>query len=75
LGLITSKFPQLEDKAALKERVFEAARIVANGTGETVDEALQCISVSPQCGFAARGRQLAHDGRHEEQVAAGEGTC
>ena len=53
LGLITSKFPKLEDKEQLRERVFEAARIVASGTGETVDEALQRISVSPQCGFAS----------------------
>ena len=53
LGLITSKFPQLEDKEQLRERVSEAARIVASGTGETVDEALQRISVSPQCGFAS----------------------
>ncbi|KAF8552592.1 UROD/MetE-like protein [Imleria badia] len=53
LGLITSKFPPLEDKALLKERVFDAARIVASGSGETVEEALQRISVSPQCGFAS----------------------
>ena len=53
MGLITSKFPELEDKAALRERVFEAARIVASGAGETVDEALQRICVSPQCGFAS----------------------
>ncbi|KAI9574173.1 UROD/MetE-like protein [Boletus coccyginus] len=53
LGLITSKFPELEDKALLRERVFDAARIVASGTGETVGEALQRIGVSPQCGFAS----------------------
>lgn len=53
LGLITSKFPQLEDKGRLVGRVLEAARIVASGTGETVEEALQRISVSPQCGFAS----------------------
>ena len=53
MGLITSKFPELEDKAVLRERVFEAARIVASGAGETVDEALQRICVSPQCGFAS----------------------
>lgn len=53
LGLITSKFPELEDKTLLRERVFEAARIVASGTGETVDEALERICVSPQCGFAS----------------------
>ncbi|KAF8120802.1 UROD/MetE-like protein [Boletus edulis] len=53
LGLITSKFPLLEDKTQLKERVLEAARIVASGTDETVEEALQRMSVSPQCGFAS----------------------
>jgi len=53
LGIITSKFPELEDKADLRERVFEAARIMASGTGETVNEALERISVSPQCGFAS----------------------
>lgn len=53
LGLVTSKFPELEDKALLRERVFDAARIVASGTGETVDEALERICVSPQCGFAS----------------------
>ena len=53
LGLITSKFPELEDKELLRERVFEAARIVASGTGGTVDEALERIGVSPQCGFAS----------------------
>jgi len=53
LGIITSKLPELEDKALIKERVFEAARIIASGTGETVGEALQRISISPQCGFAS----------------------
>ncbi|KAG8217972.1 UROD/MetE-like protein [Butyriboletus roseoflavus] len=53
LGLITSKFPELENKTLLRERVFDAARIVASGTGETMDEALKRISVSPQCGFAS----------------------
>ena len=63
MGLITSKFPELEDKALLRERVFEAARIVASGTGETVDEALERIGVSPQCGFASHeeGNLLAAD--------------
>lgn len=53
LGLVTSKFPELEDKQVLKERVLAAARVVASGSGETEEEALQRISVSPQCGFAS----------------------
>jgi len=63
LGLITSKFPELEDKELLRERVFDAARITASGTGETVDEALERIGVSPQCGFAshAEGNLLTAD--------------
>ncbi|KIJ59627.1 hypothetical protein HYDPIDRAFT_118248 [Hydnomerulius pinastri MD-312] len=71
LGLITSKFPTLEDKTVLKERVLDAARIVASGTGESVDEALQRICVSPQCGFASHeeGNLLtAHDMKQKLQL-------
>ncbi|KUI63117.1 Uncharacterized protein YxjG [Cytospora mali] len=53
LGVITSKFPELEDLEKLKERVFQAADFVAQGPGQTRDEALQRIGVSPQCGFAS----------------------
>ncbi|KAK7744676.1 hypothetical protein SLS53_003565 [Cytospora paraplurivora] len=53
LGVITSKFPELEDLEKLRERVFQAADFVASGAGQTRDEALQRIGVSPQCGFAS----------------------
>ncbi|KAI5820253.1 UROD/MetE-like protein [Pyronema omphalodes] len=53
LGLITSKFPELEDINELEARVRQAAKIMASGTGETEEEALQRICVSPQCGFAS----------------------
>jgi hypothetical protein len=43
LGLITSKFPELEDKAAVKARIAEAAKIVP----------LAQLALSPQCGFAS----------------------
>ena len=43
LGLITSKFPQLEDKAAVKARIAEAAKYVP----------LQQLALSPQCGFSS----------------------
>lgn len=43
LGLVTSKFPQLEDKNDIKGRIKEAT--------EYVD--LQQLSLSPQCGFAS----------------------
>ena len=37
----------------MKKRVFSAADYVAQGNGETKEEALQRLGVSPQCGFAS----------------------
>ncbi|KAM3072181.1 hypothetical protein ACMFMF_007575 [Clarireedia jacksonii] len=53
LGVITSKFPELEDKEKMKARVIEAADIVAKGAGQSREEALKRLGVSPQCGFAS----------------------
>jgi methionine synthase II (cobalamin-independent) len=43
LGLITSKRPQLEDKAKIIERIHEAAKYIP----------LERLCLSPQCGFAS----------------------
>lgn len=43
LGLITSKFPELEAKAAIQERIEEATKYVS----------LNQLALSPQCGFAS----------------------
>lgn len=43
LGLVSSKTPLLEDKAALRARVEDATRYVS----------LERLAVSPQCGFAS----------------------
>jgi methionine synthase II (cobalamin-independent) len=53
LGVITSKFPKLEDKEDMKARIYQAAEIVASGSGESKEEALARLGVSPQCGFAS----------------------
>ena len=53
LGVVTSKFPELEDLVAMKKRVLSAAQIIAKGNNETVSEALARMGVSPQCGFAS----------------------
>jgi len=53
LGLITSKFPELEDVDELEKKVRQAAKIMAEGAGETEEEAMKRIAVSPQCGFAS----------------------
>ena len=36
----------------MKQRVYRAAEFVAKGTGETKEQAIKRISVSPQCGFS-----------------------
>jgi methionine synthase II (cobalamin-independent) len=53
LGLITSKFPKLENLDEMKEKVMKAADKIAEGNGETREESLKRIGVSPQCGFAS----------------------
>lgn len=53
LGVVTTKDPQLEDREIIKAKVLEAASIVAKGQGRTVEEAMGCIGISPQCGFAS----------------------
>ncbi|MFB9758715.1 5-methyltetrahydropteroyltriglutamate--homocysteine S-methyltransferase [Ectobacillus funiculus] len=43
LGLITSKFPELEDPELIKERIKEASQYIP----------LENLALSPQCGFAS----------------------
>lgn len=43
LGLITSKFPELENKQAIKARIQEASKYVP----------LERLCLSPQCGFSS----------------------
>jgi 5-methyltetrahydropteroyltriglutamate--homocysteine methyltransferase len=43
LGLVSSKFPELEPKELLKQRIDEAAKYIS----------LDQLSISPQCGFAS----------------------
>ena len=63
LGVVTSKFPKLEDKEEMKQRIYKAAEFVAAGTGESRESALQRLGVSPQCGFASHedGNLLEYD--------------
>jgi methionine synthase II (cobalamin-independent) len=63
LGVVTSKFPKLEDKKEMVQRVLEAAEFVAEGSGESKEKALQRMGVSPQCGFASHseGNLLTYD--------------
>ncbi|KAH8426879.1 cobalamin-independent methionine synthase II family protein [Aspergillus melleus] len=64
LGVVTSKFPQLEDKEEMKKRVYDAAKFIAEGNNISVEEALNQVGVSPQCGFASHreGNDIDHNG-------------
>lgn len=55
LGLITSKFPQLESVESLEARIHDAASHLAAGSNgqETPEQALGRLCLSPQCGFAS----------------------
>jgi methionine synthase II (cobalamin-independent) len=63
LGVITSKFAALEDQDEMVARVNQAAEFVAKGTGQSKEDALQQLCVSPQCGFAshAEGNALGYE--------------
>lgn len=63
LGVVTSKFPELENKGEMVERVLKAAEFVAEGSSQSRREALERMGVSPQCGFASHeeGNLLSYD--------------
>ena len=74
LGVITSKFPALEDKDEMVARVHQAADFIAKGSDQSREEALQRVCVSPQCGFAshAEGNALGYeDMRKKLQLVRG----
>jgi len=54
VGVISTKLRELEDKEAMKARLYKAAEFIAEGRGdgETKEEALKSVCVSPQCGFS-----------------------
>ncbi|EXJ71699.1 uncharacterized protein A1O5_05507 [Cladophialophora psammophila CBS 110553] len=53
LGVVSSKYPKLEDLDKTVARVHEAAKWVSKGQGCSEKEALNQLGVSPQCGFAS----------------------
>ena len=63
LGVITSKFPKLENKDEMIARINEAGNFIAKGSSQTREEALDRVCVSPQCGFAshAEGNALGYE--------------
>ncbi|KAH0076160.1 hypothetical protein KCU60_g18160, partial [Aureobasidium melanogenum] len=39
----------------MKDKVLEAADIIAKGQGVSREQAMESIAISPQCGFASTG--------------------
>jgi 5-methyltetrahydropteroyltriglutamate--homocysteine methyltransferase len=58
LGLVTTKFAQLEDVDTLRRRIDEASRYVP----------LERLALSPQCGFASlmEGNLISHDAQRRK---------
>lgn len=53
LGVLSSKFPKLEDQQEMVDRVYQAADMIASGSNQSREEALERVGVSCQCGFAS----------------------
>lgn len=68
LGVVTTKDPELEDAGVIKSRVQEAAQIIGNGQNRTVEEVMERIGISPQCGFASVA--VGAEGMTEERMFA-----
>ncbi|GAM39548.1 hypothetical protein TCE0_034f11184 [Talaromyces pinophilus] len=64
LGVVTSKFDDMEDKEEMKKRILDAAAFIAQGNNISVQEALKQCGVSPQCGFASHhgGNAISREG-------------
>ena len=52
VGAISTKLPALEDKEDVKSKIYKAADYIAAGSGQTREEALKRVGISPQCGFS-----------------------
>ena len=63
LGLVTTKFGEMEDKDELKRRIDEAAKYVP----------LEQLALSPQCGFSStvHGNNIAVRGAARQAAAGG----
>jgi methionine synthase II (cobalamin-independent) len=64
LGVVTSKFDDMENKEEMKKRILDAAQFIAQGNNIPVQEALKQCGVSPQCGFASHhgGNAISREG-------------
>ncbi|KAI0760620.1 UROD/MetE-like protein [Fomes fomentarius] len=68
LGLVSTKTPELESPDELRQRIMQAADVIAHGeVPRPREEALDQLGISPQCGFASHSRGFAFI-THEDVV-------
>lgn len=53
MGLVSTKNAALEDMGELQAKLKQAAEVVARSQGISSVEALDCLALSPQCGFSS----------------------
>ena len=53
LGLVSTKRAELESMQGIRTGVSRAAKVIAEAQGVSQEEAMDCISLSPQCGFSS----------------------
>ncbi|KAK8074150.1 5-methyltetrahydropteroyltriglutamate-homocysteine methyltransferase [Apiospora phragmitis] len=53
LGLVSTKTAELEDRAAVVAAIWQAAGVVAGAQKISMEQALGCLALSPQCGFSS----------------------
>ncbi|KAF7523345.1 hypothetical protein G7054_g11808 [Neopestalotiopsis clavispora] len=56
LGLVSTKTADLEDRDGLKKKVKDAATVIAEAQGVSIEEAMECLAISPQCGFSSHSQ-------------------
>ncbi|KAI4597178.1 hypothetical protein KJ359_004690 [Pestalotiopsis sp. 9143b] len=56
LGLVSTKKADLEARDDLKRKVRDAAAVIAQAQGVSVEEAMDCLAISPQCGFSSHSQ-------------------
>lgn len=68
LGIISTKLRELEGPEQVKAKIHKAADFVAEGSGQTREEALKRLGLSPQCGFSTHesGYPLSHEDQRKK---------
>lgn len=67
VGAISTKLRDLEDKKTIIDRINKAADFIAEGSGQSRQDSLKQLGISPQCGFSTH--ETGYPLSHEDQSA------